>query len=99
MRGCGNYIKMRRRSQGQAVSDVIPALGEADRVTTLRDVAGSAGVSVKTVSNVVNGVGHVGESTRARVQKVIDELDYHPNLAARQLRTGVPPSRPGDQTR
>jgi predicted RNA-binding Zn ribbon-like protein len=99
MQGCGNYIKMRRRDQGEAVSDTIPAVGEAQRVTTLRDVAGSAGVSVKTVSNVVNGVGHVGESTRARVQKIIDELDYHPNLAARQLRTGVRPSTPGDETR
>jgi DNA-binding LacI/PurR family transcriptional regulator len=60
-------------------------------VTTLVDVASSAGVSAKTVSNVVNGVGHVAESTRERVQKYIDELDYRPNLAARQLRTGARP--------
>jgi predicted RNA-binding Zn ribbon-like protein len=88
MQGCGNYVKMRRRTPSQAASDAIPT-AEAERVATLRDVASSAGVSVKTVSNVVNGVGHVSESTRTRVRKVIDELDYHPNLEARRLRTGV----------
>jgi DNA-binding LacI/PurR family transcriptional regulator len=54
----------------------------------LRDVAVSAGVSVRTVSNVVNGYAHVAPATRARVQRVLDELGYRPNLAARQLRQG-----------
>ena len=99
MQGCGNYVKMRRRNQRQAASDVIPTVGEAERVTTLRDVASSAGVSVKTVSNVVNGNGHVAESTRERVQKVIDELDYQPNLAARQLRAGIRSSEPANELR
>jgi DNA-binding LacI/PurR family transcriptional regulator len=54
----------------------------------LRDVAVSAGVSVRTVSNVVNGYAHVAPATRARVQQVLDELGYRPNLAARQLRRG-----------
>ncbi|WP_345762392.1 LacI family DNA-binding transcriptional regulator [Diaminobutyricibacter sp. McL0608] len=57
-------------------------------VATLKDVAGAAGVSVKTVSNVVNGYEFVKESTRARVLAAIDELGYQPNLAARNLRTG-----------
>jgi DNA-binding LacI/PurR family transcriptional regulator len=52
------------------------------------DVAGRAGVSIKTVSNVVTGAWPVAESTRARVEAVIVELDYHPNLHARALRTG-----------
>jgi predicted RNA-binding Zn ribbon-like protein len=98
MEGCGNYVKMRRRS-GRSESDTIPVTGGAERVPTLLDVAISSGVSVKTVSNVVNGVGAVAEPTRARVQRIIDELDYRPNLAARQLRTGIRSSRTADETR
>ena len=55
---------------------------------SLKHVAALAGVSVKTVSNVVNGYAHVTDATRARVQRAIDQLDYRPNLAARQLRQG-----------
>lgn len=54
----------------------------------LADVAARVGVSTKTVSNVVNGTGWVGDEVRARVLEVIDELGYRPNLAARQLRNG-----------
>lgn len=56
--------------------------------TNLRDVAERAGVSVRTVSNVVNDFVHVAPDTRERVQRAIDELDYQPNLAARRLRRG-----------
>jgi LacI family transcriptional regulator, repressor for deo operon, udp, cdd, tsx, nupC, and nupG len=55
---------------------------------SLRDVAGRAGVSVRTVSNVVNGWPYVSDAMRARVQHALDELNYRPNLAARSLRTG-----------
>lgn len=55
---------------------------------TLRDVAERAGVSLKTVSNVVNDFPHVRESTRAKVQDAIRELGYRPNLAARNLKYG-----------
>ncbi|MFF8035560.1 LacI family DNA-binding transcriptional regulator [Streptomyces sp. NPDC016626] len=54
----------------------------------LKDVAARAGVSVRTVSNVVNGSAAVAEQTRLRVQQAIDELGYRPNLAARNLRAG-----------
>lgn len=54
----------------------------------LRDVATAAGVSVKTVSNVVNGHVNVAPRTRARVQAAIDDLNYRPNLSARSLRQG-----------
>lgn len=54
----------------------------------LKDVALRAGVSVKTVSNVVNNNPHVRPATRQRVQKAIQELDYRPNLAARNLKSG-----------
>ena len=55
---------------------------------TMHDVAKLAGVSIKTVSNVVNGYPYIRESTRARVLAAIEELDYQVNVAARNLRTG-----------
>ncbi|WP_299527275.1 LacI family DNA-binding transcriptional regulator [uncultured Streptomyces sp.] len=54
----------------------------------LKDVAVRAGVSVRTVSNVVSGTAAVAPATRRRVQEAIDELGYRPNLAARSLRAG-----------
>jgi DNA-binding LacI/PurR family transcriptional regulator len=54
----------------------------------LKDVAAHAGVSVKTVSNVVNGYVHVRPDTRARVLEAIEVLGYRPNLTARNLRGG-----------
>lgn len=55
---------------------------------TLRDVAKRADVSIRTVSNVVNGYAPVAEATRARVQAAIDLLGYRPNLLARNLKQG-----------
>lgn len=54
----------------------------------LRDVAALAGVSIKTVSNVVNGRETVGPEYVSRVRAAIEQLGYQPNLAARNLRTG-----------
>ncbi|GAA2243208.1 LacI family transcriptional regulator [Herbiconiux moechotypicola] len=54
----------------------------------MADVAAQVGVSTKTVSNVINGTGWVGDTVRAQVLAAIDELGYRPNLAARQLRGG-----------
>ncbi|MGW8482987.1 LacI family DNA-binding transcriptional regulator [Microbacterium sp. NPDC055903] len=56
--------------------------------STMHDVARVAGVSIKTVSNVINDYPHVRASTRERVQAAIDELGYRPNLSARGLRSG-----------
>ncbi|MFF2777478.1 LacI family DNA-binding transcriptional regulator [Streptomyces sp. NPDC058052] len=55
---------------------------------SLKDVAQRAGVSIKTVSNVVNNYPHVTPQMRAKVQRAIDELGYRPNLTARHLRKG-----------
>ncbi|WP_309103872.1 LacI family DNA-binding transcriptional regulator [Microbacterium sp.] len=52
------------------------------------DVARLAGVSTKTVSNVVNGNGYVSSATRERVESAIRSLDYRVNLAGRALRSG-----------
>ncbi len=53
---------------------------------TLKDVATLAGVSIKTVSNVVNEYPYVSSSTRERVQTAVESLGYRPNLPARRLR-------------
>ncbi|MER5198687.1 LacI family DNA-binding transcriptional regulator [Streptomyces sp. NPDC002755] len=54
----------------------------------MRDVAEHAGVSVRTVSNVVSGYPHVSPETRARVQRSLDELGYRMDYLARGLRSG-----------
>ena len=46
----------------------------------MKEVASRAGVSVKTVSNVVNGYVHVAPQTLDRVQQAIDDMGYLPNL-------------------
>ncbi|MGJ4845090.1 LacI family DNA-binding transcriptional regulator [Leifsonia sp. Le1] len=55
---------------------------------TLREVAAAAGVSIKTVSNVINGYAYISDATRAAVDAAIAELGYQPNLSARGLRSG-----------
>ncbi|WP_456821022.1 LacI family DNA-binding transcriptional regulator [Cellulomonas sp. URHB0016] len=54
----------------------------------MADVARLAGVSVKTVSNVINGYLYIRDSTRDRVQVAIDTLGYEVNVTARNLRAG-----------
>jgi LacI family transcriptional regulator len=59
---------------------------EATSRVTIRDVADRAGVSVATVSKVINARYGVAASTVQRVQSVIDELGYEASLVARSLR-------------
>ncbi|MDR2973650.1 MAG: LacI family transcriptional regulator, partial [Propionibacteriaceae bacterium] len=54
----------------------------------LQDVAAYAGVSMKTVSNVVNDYPYVSDQMRARVRAAIEALGYKPNLRGRSLATG-----------
>jgi len=55
---------------------------------TIKDVAQAAGVSTQTVSRVINYRPDVSPETRARVQQVIQELGYSPNVIARSLSRG-----------
>ena len=55
-------------------------------MTTLFDVARRAGVSKSTVSNVIRGDGRVAETTRERVERAIEEIQYRPNVIARSLK-------------
>lgn len=52
---------------------------------TIHDVARLAGVSIKTVSRVLNGEPKASPATRERVKAVVAELNYSPNLSARSL--------------
>lgn len=63
--------------------------GKAAGRVTMKDVAAKAGVSYKTVSNVVNGHdGQMKPDTLQRVKKAMAELGYRPNHAAQALKTG-----------
>ncbi|SEJ51302.1 transcriptional regulator, LacI family [Arthrobacter sp. yr096] len=55
---------------------------------TMNDVARAAGVSLKTVSNVINNYEFIRPTTKQRVLDAIDELGYETNLTARSLRSG-----------
>lgn len=55
-------------------------------MTTLRDVARAAGVSVAAASYALNGNGTIADETRQRVLAVAEELNYHPNAFARHLK-------------
>ncbi|CAN5768615.1 LacI family DNA-binding transcriptional regulator [soil metagenome] len=62
------------------------------RKVTLQDLADRLGVARSTVSRALRGDPQIGVDTRARVQRLAGELDYHPNAAARALtrrRAGV----------
>jgi len=61
-------------------------------MTTLVEVARKAGVTAATVSNVLRGRGKVGAETRERVLAAVKELQYRPNLTARALAEGRPPT-------
>lgn len=71
-------------------------LGEAElsptegtrRPVGINDVAARAGVSPGTVSNVLNRPERVAESTRRRVERAVQELDYVRNSSGRSLRAG-----------
>lgn len=54
---------------------------------TRKDIAKMAGVSTATVSYVINGSNRVGEETRERVQRIIQEYNYRPDLIARAMST------------
>ncbi|MGH3639893.1 MAG: LacI family DNA-binding transcriptional regulator [Mycobacterium sp.] len=57
-------------------------------MTTMRDVALRAGVSIKTVSRVVNDDGYISDGVRQRVQQAIEQTNYTPNLLAKSFRLG-----------
>lgn len=75
-------IHVRSAKGGGGAEGTIPRLGRP----TMRDVAALAGVSLNTVSRVVNGEPQVAEDLAARVRRAVAQLDYKPNLTASNLR-------------
>lgn len=57
-------------------------------MVTVKDIAAAVGVSVATVSNVLNGRPNVGRLARQRVLRAAKDLGYRPNRAAQAMRTG-----------
>jgi LacI family transcriptional regulator len=57
-------------------------------MVTVKDVAAAVGVSIATVSNVLNERPNVGAATRRKVLEVARRLGYRPNRAAQAMRTG-----------
>src|SRR4051794_20490483 len=64
------------------------AVGREESMTNIRDVAKAAGVSIASVSAVLNNVGRVGEETRSRIWSAVEAVGYSPNSIARSLRLG-----------
>ncbi len=60
----------------------------APKAPTMRDVAQLAGVSVQTVSCVVNGTGNISPKTRDHVIRAVEQLGYRRDPIARSMRTG-----------
>ncbi len=56
--------------------------------TTMRDVAVRAGVSIKTVSRVINDDKYISDGVRLRVEQAIEDLQYVPNQLAKSFRLG-----------
>jgi DNA-binding LacI/PurR family transcriptional regulator len=63
-------------------------VGRRNGPPTIKDVASRAGVSWRTVSNVIHGHKYLRAETKAKVEAAIAELGYRPQAAARQLRKG-----------
>lgn len=58
-------------------------------MATIRDISHKCGVSITTVSKVLNNVPGISQETTRRVLQAAEELNYRPNLSARQLKTGA----------
>ena len=55
--------------------------------SNLKDIAKELGLSVSTVSRVINNKGYISPETRQRVMETVEKYHYSPNQVARSLRT------------
>jgi len=60
---------------------------KSNRSVTIKDVAKAAGVSISTVSRIINNMGGVSEELEVKVKKAIKDLNYRPNVLARALKS------------
>ncbi len=92
----GSRGKDRRRKESasgdgrDAPGGTHPRAGRADGTPTtrLKDIAEVAGVSLQTVSHVMNNNGSVSAEVRARIREIGDRMGYRPNRSAKAMRTG-----------
>ncbi|MDD4850651.1 MAG: LacI family DNA-binding transcriptional regulator [Gemmiger sp.] len=56
-------------------------------MATIKDVANEAKVAISTVSNALNGVPVVNPQTRERILKIAEEMNYHPNINAKLMKS------------
>lgn len=54
-------------------------------MATIKDVAKISGVTVTTVSRVLNNRGYISDATRKKVHDTMEELDYNPNELASSI--------------
>ena len=82
---CNNYYNV----SGNVTGNVAPknTMKRSQKTLTIQDVARKAGVSISTVSRVLNGKNDVAEETIEKVQAVVQELGYASSLAARGMRS------------
>jgi len=52
---------------------------------TIKDISAAAGVSIRTVSLVLNNTGRISDTTRKKILRIAEKLDYHPSILARGL--------------
>ena len=57
------------------------------KVVTLKDISNACGLSVATVSRALNGLSEVRQETAERIRTLAQDMGYHPNAAARALKT------------
>lgn len=57
-------------------------------MATIKDVAKKSGFSICTVSRALSGKGYLKEETRQKIMEAVEELNYHPNTLAANLKTG-----------
>lgn len=58
-------------------------------MANIKDVANEAGVSVTTVSRVMNNRGYISEKTRKKVYDAIEKIGYHPNELAKKEKKNI----------
>jgi LacI family transcriptional regulator len=90
LQGFGGFLWNECRLQARIAVIRVAAVTKKQQSTvpgaaTIRDVAERAGVSIKTVSRVINGEPYVSATTAARVQSAAKALSYRPRLSARSL--------------
>jgi DNA-binding LacI/PurR family transcriptional regulator len=84
----GGLPKVARSTSQRRTGQVAQGKASGKQRPTMRDVAAGAGVSVQSVSNLLNGkTNHMTPETEVRIQHVIDRLGYKRNSTARGLRS------------